>query len=297
MADSELPVLLHQPTYLARVTRRDGPAIEEAMAGATLLSNGARLDGAFIEAAYAYDRPPLLKRLHDDGVPRIVDLQTLRFAGPRYLEIAALSRRPYAPEVPITVDSFTDAAADALARDGLSYAQDRGTDLYLAPTVPLFDRHLERWLKHGDRLLRAAVAHNGAGEIERKPRMAPVAPGARALQRPELLTAKLLDHPVDAVYVWARQKHMTLRPSTVRSPRRNVSVAATAMARDRRTASICRLSRRHCPPPSHAASFRTRRFVAASRAASDVVVFGLSTSSQSAPATTTCTSGEPKSMR
>ena len=165
------------------------------MAGATLLSDGARLDGAVVEAAYAYDRPPLLKRLGDDGVPRIVDLQTLRFAGPRYLETAALSRLPYAPKTPITVDNFSDAAADALAHDGLCYAQDRGTDLYLAPTVPLYDQHLDRWLEHGDRLLRAAVAHNGAGEIERKPLIAQVAPGARALQRPELLIARLLDHP------------------------------------------------------------------------------------------------------
>jgi hypothetical protein len=67
------------------------------MAGATLISDGARLDGAIVEAAYAFDRPPLLKRLGDDGVLRIVDLQTLRFAGPRYLETAALSRLPYAP--------------------------------------------------------------------------------------------------------------------------------------------------------------------------------------------------------
>jgi len=196
-----LPLPLHQPTYLARVTRRDGPAIEEAMAGATLISDGARLDGAIVEAAYAFDRPPLLKRLGDDGVLRIVDLQTLRFAGPRYLETAALSRLPYAPPTPISVDNFTGSAAESLARDGLLYAQDRGSDAYLAPTLPLFDLQLDQWLQHADRLLRAAVAHNGAGEIERKSLIAQVAPGARALARPALLTQRLLDHPVDAVYI------------------------------------------------------------------------------------------------
>jgi hypothetical protein len=120
------------------------------MAGATLISDGARLDGAIVEAAYAFDRPPLLKRLGDDGVLRIVDLQTLRFAGPRYLETAALSRLPYAPPTPISVDNFTGSAAESLARDGLLYAQDRGSDAYLAPTLPLFDLQLDQWLQHAE---------------------------------------------------------------------------------------------------------------------------------------------------
>lgn len=202
MADKKpLPLPLHQPTYLARVTRRDGPAIEQAMAGATLLSDGARLDGAVIEAAYAFDRPPLLKRLRDDGVPRIVDLQTLRFTGPRYLETEALARLPYAPAVPISADNFTNAHADGLARGGLAYAQDRGSDLYLAPTLPLFDHGLDRWLQHGERLLAAAVANNGAGDIERKPLVAQIAPGSRALASPDRIAARLLDYPVDAVYI------------------------------------------------------------------------------------------------
>jgi hypothetical protein len=204
MADlRDPPTPFDRPAYLARITRRDGPAIEEAMAGATLLGDGARLDGAVIEAAYAFDRPPLLKRLRDDRVPRVIDLQTLRFTGPRYLETQALSRLPYAPASPIVADDFSEKDAEELAQRGLAYAQDRGTECYLAPTVPLFDQDVGQWIALGNRLLCAAVAHNGAGEIERKPLIAQIAPGPRAMTRPETLIDRLLDYPIDAVYVQA----------------------------------------------------------------------------------------------
>jgi hypothetical protein len=38
-----------QPTYLPRITRRDGRAIEEALAGPTLFDPGVRLDAAVVE--------------------------------------------------------------------------------------------------------------------------------------------------------------------------------------------------------------------------------------------------------
>lgn len=188
MAETYSPVSrLSQASYFARVTRRDGPAVEEAMAGATLFTDGARLDGAIVEAAYAFDRPPLLKRLKEDQVPRIIDLQTLRFAGERYLETAALRRLPYAPDAPITAETFNDAAAVRLARGGLAFSQDRGADFYLAPTVPLFDRHTSQWLNHFERLLRATCVLNGAGELERRPLIAQVAPGAKAMAQADVV--------------------------------------------------------------------------------------------------------------
>ena len=192
---------LQQPSYFARVTRRDGPAIEEAMAGATLLSDGARLDGAVIEAAYAFDRPPLVKRLRDDGVPRMIDPQSLRFVGERYLETDALLRLPYAPRHPITAHEFDAKHADRLARGGLEFAQDRGTDLFLAPTLPLFDGNSALWMQHAEAVLKASCAHNGAGDIERRPLLAQVAPGARALSRPDDIIRWLLDYPIDGVYI------------------------------------------------------------------------------------------------
>jgi hypothetical protein len=119
------PALDHA-SYFARVTRRDGPAIEEAMAGATLFTDGARLDGAVIEAAYAFDRPPLLKRLRDDRVLRMIDLQTLRFVGERYLETAALQRLPYVPATPITARTFSGVTARRLVRVGWNSLKTEG---------------------------------------------------------------------------------------------------------------------------------------------------------------------------
>lgn len=197
------PVPLGQPGYLARITRRDGPAIEQAMAGATLLDDGARLDGAVIEAAYAFDRPPLLKRLRDDRVCRMIEPQSLRFTGQRYLETAALARLPYAPKRPITVEEFDQAAARELAFGAMLYAQDRGTDLFLTPALPLLDRNLDQWLDHNELILSSSCALNGGSDIDRKPLVAQVAPGAKALAQPELLINRLLDHPIDAVYVQA----------------------------------------------------------------------------------------------
>jgi len=50
------------------------------------VDNGAQLDGAVVEASYAFDRPPLLTRLGDDKVARIIDAQTLRFVRENFLE-------------------------------------------------------------------------------------------------------------------------------------------------------------------------------------------------------------------
>lgn len=45
----------------------------------------AQLDGV-VEASYAFDRLPLLTRLGDDKVARIIDAQTLRFVRENFLE-------------------------------------------------------------------------------------------------------------------------------------------------------------------------------------------------------------------
>lgn len=61
--------------FLPRITVRDGRAIEEALAGQTLFQPGVELGGAVVEASFAHDDPPLLRRLSDRGVPRSLALR------------------------------------------------------------------------------------------------------------------------------------------------------------------------------------------------------------------------------
>ena len=75
--------------------------------------------------------------------------------------------------------------------------------MYLAPGLPLGDRSLELWLDANDRLLTAACSANGSRDLDRKPLLATVAPGARAQAHPELVVNRLLDYPIDGVYVQA----------------------------------------------------------------------------------------------
>ncbi len=137
------PAPLNDLAYLARVTRRDHRAIEEALAGATLLTEATDLSGVVIEASYAAADPPLLKRLREDSTTRLVDPQSLRFTGARFLEVDAVAGLPYSPPRPITVDEFSKRRAGELARRALAFQQRVGSDLYLAPGLPLYDYDLD----------------------------------------------------------------------------------------------------------------------------------------------------------
>jgi hypothetical protein len=190
-----------RPTYMPRVTKRDHRAIEDALAGATLFDAGVKIDSAVVEATYAVEDSPLLKRLRESGVPQLVDPQTLRFTGERFLTVAQFSHVPYRPETPIMAHSFTLADANDLARRVLRFEQGVGASWYMAAALPCYDKDLQGWLDHNDRLLAASCAANGGSELDRRPLIAQVAPGRKLLAHPELVIARLIDHPINAVYV------------------------------------------------------------------------------------------------
>ncbi len=195
------PAPLDDLAFLARVTRRDHRAIEEALAGATLFADSLNPRGVVIEASYAASDPPLLKRLREDRIMRIVESQSLRFTGARFLEVEALATLPYAPNRPIMVADFTRQRAAEFARRALDFQQNVGADLYLAPGLPLYDHELQAWLSANDEILAAACAGNGGASLDRKPMLAMLAPGAVAMSRPDEMVRRLLDHPIDGVYV------------------------------------------------------------------------------------------------
>jgi hypothetical protein len=83
-----------------------------------------------VEATYAVEDSPLIKRLRESGVPQLVDPQTLRFTGERFLAVAQFERVPYRPATRITAGSFTPSDADALARNVMLFEQEIGASWY-----------------------------------------------------------------------------------------------------------------------------------------------------------------------
>lgn len=109
------PGFLDESTFLVRITQHDGRAVEDALGGATLFDCGVRLRGGIVEATYAADEPPVLKRLREDGVPYIVEPQTVRFTSERFLEVGRFDRLPYAPKAPVAANALPPSASAELA--------------------------------------------------------------------------------------------------------------------------------------------------------------------------------------
>lgn len=198
---AEPPDLLADAAYFPRITKHDNRAIEDAMASDTLFDPGVRLQGAVFEATYANSSPLLLKRLREESVPRLIDPQSVRFTTERYLEIEALRTLPYAPEIPITSDRFDASKATEMVRNSLLFQQGRGVNHYVVPALPLYNKDLQKWLRHNDAILRAASSLNGSSEIDRRPLIAQVAPGPLAITRPDPIVNRLMDYPINGVYV------------------------------------------------------------------------------------------------
>jgi hypothetical protein len=186
--------------YLPRVTVRDGRAIEQALAGPDLLQPGVQLSGAVVEASLAQHDSALLRRLHESRVQYLVDPQALRFADPSFRDVERLTRIPYAPARAVSPDRTDDEVAQ-FVRGAMTFQDDHGASARLAVAPPLLDGDFERWLDLHNKMLDAAIALNGRQGFERKPLLAYVAPGRRALMDQQAVVARFADLPIDGVYV------------------------------------------------------------------------------------------------
>lgn len=193
---------LSQLTYLPRVGTYDHRAIEEALAGPTMFDRGVVLEGAIVEASYAAAEPapPLLTRLRQEGIPFFVDLQTLRFASPAYLELEHLRTLSYAPQTPIEPDSFSRSNARWLSRAALDFQQRIGAGSSVVPALPVFDSDLAGWIRLNRELVEVTCEANGV-HVDRRPLIAQVAPGPKALADPDLFLGWLPDMAIAGVYV------------------------------------------------------------------------------------------------
>lgn len=183
--------------FLPRATVRDGRALEQALAGQTLFQPGVELAGAVVEATFAATEPPLMKRLVDRRVPYLIDPHSLRFTSDGYLSIPQLAALEHAPNLPLTPELDGEAIRD-YARASLLVEARFGAADFLTPGVPIHD---DRWLELNHRIVAAAVQVNGTGAIDRKPLLALVAPGRRALLDPHSVIEPMRDAAIDGVYV------------------------------------------------------------------------------------------------
>jgi hypothetical protein len=98
---SECPATVTQygdPSGRQRISpARDDPGRPRARAGAGRpdpFQRGAHIPGAVVEAVFARIEAPLIRRLIDHGVPRVVDPQTMRFVTDGYLSARAPQSGP-----------------------------------------------------------------------------------------------------------------------------------------------------------------------------------------------------------
>lgn len=203
MASIPSPVdrLLSGLSWLPRVGRSDGRAIEDALGDATLFEERVPLGGAVLEAAYAATDPPVARRLRSEHVPLVLDLHSLRFAGDGFLAVERIANLSYAPNAPLAPADITETAARGLAASTARFSQEAFAATYTVPGLPLRDKQLDAWITANRRLTEAACSLNGVTELERKPVIALVAPGRKAMASPELVLDWLVDLPVAAVYL------------------------------------------------------------------------------------------------
>lgn len=196
-----VPAFLQDASYLPRISKHSGRVLEEALAPSTLFDEGVQLRGSIVEATYAAEDPPILRRLGDGSVPVLIEPQTLRFTGEAFLETGTFSALPYTPTERITAEGVAQVNAHDIAKKVLAFEQEKGCAAYISPAWPLHDRGREQWITANQKLLQATCDANGSGDVEQRPLLAQVAPGRAATEDPDALIATLMDLPIDGVYV------------------------------------------------------------------------------------------------
>lgn len=196
-----VPAFLREPSYLPRVTRHGGRALEEALAPSTLFDQGVQLRGAIAEASYAAEDPAILGRLRGSSVPFLIEPQSLRFTGDSFLETASLAQLSYAPAGKVSASTVDDMDASNFAREVLEFEQQKGAAAFISPAWPLHDRDREAWINANHRLLQTTCEANGSGDIESRPLLAQVAPGKAVREDHDATIEALMDLPIDGVYV------------------------------------------------------------------------------------------------
>ncbi len=181
------------------MSKHDGRAIEQALAGPTLFDRGVELEGAVVEATYALEQPPLLRRLVESGIPRLIDPQTARFVGARFLEVEQLRGLPYAPAAVIEPGGETNFAR--LAIGVMRFQQASDATCYVSAALPCGDARSEWWIERNLELLELSCAANGVGDVERRPLIAQLMPGRRLLADPAGVIKRLMDYPIAGIYV------------------------------------------------------------------------------------------------
>jgi hypothetical protein len=201
--------LFAELSFFPRVSKYDGRAIEAALAGPNLFEQPVSLHGAVIEATFAASDPPLLARLREGQVARVIDPQALRFTTETFLDIPALSELAYAPDRPIRPGSHSEAELRDFVRSAFLFQQQHHASAYLVPGLPIADDDVQGWLALNGDVHRIAADLNGRGVIERRELVGLLAPGRRSLADPGALVTLIADLPVSAVYA----QPLRLRPT------------------------------------------------------------------------------------
>lgn len=147
------------------------------------------------------DRPDSVTHDVKRGGRRRLDPQTLRFASDAFRSVGRLTELPYAPSAPIVPHGIGAEDLRAFVGSILDFESEHGATDYLAPAIPIFDSGYDDWLGLHERTLEESTRANGIRGRPRKPLIATLAPGRRALHEPGRLVEPLADLALDGVYV------------------------------------------------------------------------------------------------